>query len=351
MSIKFRFVWVDDRIERAQDFIGGLNGSLRKNPVETDLEVVAVTTTVFDDLSQKASEWILDPPDLIMLDHDFSKVGKRMFALSGSALAHLLRIQLPRTPIVCMSGQKINSDQFNIEDLSEYTYIFDVNEINGEENLERLFSIANDFNLLCFPEKKAVRQALVDVLLPPESDKPSLLSVLPEEFEGTFVHGTSPHRMARWVLNILMRRPGFLCDSLEVATFLGLNEAAFTNKVQQYFGSARYKGPFATDTKPLWWASALTDVLYEVLPQQMALSPSGAGRQFSGIVEEDFSRCGVTNEHTPAPDVVAYTDSTKTERRAVKSSYTIPLSDEASSILGFSTRLRIRNERRGASIG
>jgi hypothetical protein len=250
-----------------------------------------------------------------------------------------------------VSGQQINSDQFNIEDLSEYTYIFDVNQINREENLERLFSIARDFNLLCFPEKKPVRQALIEVLLPPETDKLSLLSVLPEEFEGTFVHGTSPHRMARWVLNILMRRPGFLCDPLEAATFLGLNEVAFAGKVKHHFEPARYKGPFATDTNPLWWASALTDVLYQVLPQQMALSPSGAGRQFAGIVEADFSRCGVTNEHTPAPDVVAFTDPTKSERRAVRSSHTIPLSDEASSILGFSTRLRIRNERRGASVG
>lgn len=351
MTIKFLFIWVDDHVERAQGFIGGLNGSLRKTPIETNLEVVPVTKTLFDDLSQKASDWISNPPDMIMLDHDFSKVTQRMFDIRGSALAHLLRIQLPKTPIVCMSGQKINSDQFNIEDLSEYTYIFDVNQINSEENLERLFSIASDFNLLCFPGKNAVRQALVEVLLPPEADKLSLLSILPEEFEGTFVHGMSPHRMARWVLNIFMRRPGFLCDSLEAATMLGLNEAAFFGKVKHQFEPALYKGPFATETRPLWWASALTDVLYEVLPQHMALSPTSAGRQFAGITEEDFSRCGVTNEHTPAPDVVAYTDATKSERRAVRHGFTIPLSEEASSVLGFSTRLRIRNERRGAAVG
>ena len=66
MTIKCRFVWVDDTVERAQNFIDGLNGSLRKTPVETDLEVVAVTTTVFDDLSQKATEWISNPPDLML---------------------------------------------------------------------------------------------------------------------------------------------------------------------------------------------------------------------------------------------------------------------------------------------
>ena len=351
MKHEYRFIWVDDNVERATGYIGGLNGNLRQTPVETKLEVVAVTKTLFDDLSQKALDWISNPPDMIMLDHDFSKVAQRMFDIRGSALAHLLRIQLPKTPIVCMSGQNVNSEDFNIEDLSEYTYIFDVNQINNEENLERLFSIAEDFKLLCFPGKSAVRQALVEALSPPETDKLSLLSVLPEEFEGTFVHGTSPHRMARWVLNIFMRRPGFLCDTLEAATFLGLKQSAFVDKVKHYFEPARYRGPFATDSHPLWWASAISDVLYEKLPNQTALSPTNAGRQFEGISEDDYSRCGVTNEHTPAPDVVAYTDATKFERRAVRHGFTVPLSEEANAVLGFSTRLRIRKERRGAAVG
>lgn len=348
MTIKFRFVWIDDSPDRASKWTGGLGGSLANTPVETDLEVVEVKESFLADLNQRADEWMTSPPDLIMLDHNFSKVQKRLFGIHGSALAHLLRIQLPNTPIVCVSGQRLDSDDFNTEDISEYTYLFDVNQLQDEANLETLFAIAQDFRLLCFPEKQPVRHALVEVLKAPEADQAALLSILPEEFEGSFVHSTSPHRIARWVLNVLMKRPGFLCDTLEVATLLGLNEAAFLNKIKEQFEPARYKGPFATEARPLWWASSLTDVLYAALPQHVALSPQGAGRSFAGISEADFSRCGVTGEHSPAPDVVAYTDATKSERKAVRHSFAIPLSEEAGSVLGFSTRLRIRNDRRGS---
>lgn len=347
MTIKFQFVWIDDDLERASRFIGGLDGTLCNTPVETKLEVIKVTESLLEDLSKRAEMWMANPPDLIMLDHNFSKVPKRLFELHGSALAHLLRIQLPNTPIVCVSGQDIESDEFNSEDLSEYTYLFDVNAINSEANLERMFAIARDFPLLCFPGKRPVRHLLIDVLQAPVLDRSALLSVVPEEFEGVFVHGTSPHRIARWVLSVLMRRPGFLYDSLEAATFIGLNETAFLSKVKHHFEPASYKGPFATQAHPMWWASALTDALYAALPEHVTLSPQDAGRRFPDIVEEDFSRCGVTNEHTPAPDVVAYVDTTKSSRRAVWHSFTVPLSEEASSVLGFSTRLKIRNDRRG----
>lgn len=351
MTTQYHFVWVDDNIKRASSFVGSLDGELRNTPVETNLEVVEVTSTLFDDLNQLVESWSTTPPDLIMLDHNFSTVPKRLFGIHGSALAHLLRIRLSNTPIVCLSGQSIDSDEFNIEDLSEYTYLFDVNKIHNKKDLERLFSIAEDFKLLCFPEKQPVRNAIVDVLRPPELDKSSLISVLPEEFEGEYVHGVSPHRISRWILNVLMQRQGFLYDSLETATFLGLTERAFVEKVKGRFDSALYKGPFATESSPLWWSSELTNVLYEELPYCANLFPQDAGRKFDNIVEEDFSRCAVTNEHTPAPDVVAYTDATNTERCAVRHGFAVPASDNASSVLGFSTRLKIRNPRRGSGIG
>lgn len=347
MTIKYHFVWIDDNIKRASGFQGAFDGSLRNNPVETKLEVIEVTDRLLDELNQRVDQWIATPPHVILLDHNFSTVPKRLFDIHGSALAHLLRIRLPEVPMVCVSGQSIKSDEFNIEDLSEYTYLFDVNQINSEANLERLFAIAEDFKLICFPTKQPVRKAIVDALNPPEVDRASLLSILPDEFEGAYLHGVSPHRIARWILNVFMKHQGFLYDTLETATLLGVNEKAFREKIKQRFEPARYKGPFATEANPLWWASAITDVLYHELPDQVALLPQDAGRNFDGILEEDFSRCAVTNEHSPAPDVVAYTDATESERRAVRHSFAIEASDNASSLLGFATRLRIRNPRRG----
>ena len=347
MSKKFNFVWIDDTPERARGYEGALGVTLRGEHIDADLEVFAVEDGFMDALNKKAEAWVKVPPSLIMIDHSFTKVQNRVFGIHGSALAHLLRLQLPKIPMVCVSAQNLDTDDFNAEDISEYTYMFDVNKLNNEDKQEILFSIAHDFPRLLFPEKQGVRAPFVESLQAPEADKAALLSVLPEEFEGTFRHSTSPHRLASWVLNVLMRRPGFLSDALEVATMIGLTESAFKEKACKYFESALYKGPFATERAPRWWTSSINDALYDAVPDQVALLPTEAGRHLPDITEDDFSRCAVTGEHSPPPDVVAYTDATESDRRAVRYIHTEPLSDEASSLLGFTTRLKIRNARRG----
>lgn len=347
---QFKFVWIDDSPERANNFVGGLGVTLRDAPVDADLEVFGITDGFINDVGARAREWAQDPPALIMIDHSFTKVQNRAFGIHGSALAHLLRLQLPRVPMVCVSAQNLNTDDFSAEDISEYTYMFDVTRLHDEASLETLFAIAKDFPLLLFADKQGARAPLVNVLLAPPSDRAALLSVLPEEFEGTFRHSTSPHRLARWILNVLMTRPGFLCDSLEAATMLGLQESAFIDKAARHFDTARYKGPFATDRRPLWWVSALPDALYDALPEHVALLPIEAGRRLPEITKDDYSRCAISDEHSPPPDVVAFTDATENERRAVRHVHTEPLSEEASSLLGFSTRLKIRNVRRGGEV-
>jgi|GEM_PF-3442858 len=347
MKNKYDFVWIEDDAKRASSFKNALKGSLRNVSVDAEVEIIEVTKTLLDELDDRANKWQKKSPDLILLDHNFTNIPKLLFNVHGSTIAHLLRLQLSKIPIVCVTAQSIDSNAFNVEDLSEYTYLFKVGEITSEANLELLFAIAEDFKQLSFYKKRQMRTALVDILNPPEWDRTTLLSVLPEEFEETSVHGTTPHRIARWILNILMKRQGFLCDALEAATFIGLTEKAFIEKVQELFEAALYTGPFATKSRPMWWASALTNVLYEKLPHCVNLMPQYAGRQFDGIVEDDYSRCIVTGNHTPAPDVVAYRDATRSARCSVQSCYTIPEPTSANSLLGFSTRLMIRKNRKG----
>jgi CheY-like chemotaxis protein len=349
MTNKLKFVWIDDTPDRADKWKESFSTLRSGTHVEADVEVIALTQNFLIVLEQRATEvWDKNPPDLIILDHNLQKVTNRPFGMHGSALAHLIRNQLDGTPIVCVSAQKINSDDFNSEDISEYTYIFDIEKLNSESNMELIFSIAQDFKKICYNKKSPIRYQLLDTLAVPASDRSSLLSVLPEEFESQFLHGTSPHRIARWILNVLMHRPGYLVDALEAATLLGIKEESFTEKVAVNFDAARYRGPFATDSHPLWWASLLMDVLYQKLPHCDALASQEAGRCFPGVTEQDFSVCGFTGQHTPPPDVVAHVDATPGSNRiAVRHGFTVPFSDEAGSILGFSTKLRIRNERKG----
>jgi hypothetical protein len=345
MTIQQRFVWIDDRVERAEPFRSAFAGSLRNEDAKASLEIVQVNVGVLDALNTRSEQWKQEKPDLFLIDHDFSTAANRPFDLRGSVLAQLLRNQLPFVPMVCVTGQKLNSNKFTTEDLSAYTYLFNLAEITNEDEMEKLFAIAKDFQSICFPETKVSREEIIRVLAPPEVDKPVLQNVLPGEFESEYVHGASPHRIARWILNVLMEKPGFLSDSLDVATYLGLTERAFLEKVKPRFEAARYRGPFWTEAQPRWWTSLIGDVLYGALPETVSIPPREAGRKFEGIVEDDFSRCAYTGDHTPAPDVVAYTDSTKFERKAVRHRFTEPISADASSVLGFSTVLKIRKDR------
>lgn len=341
-STIFKAVWIDDMLERITPWKGGLTGTLRGKDVAIDIDAFEVTSKLIEEISERLAHWVSSPPDLIIIDQQFTKAGKLPFDLHGSGLAHLLRLQLPFTPIVCVSAQKLNSDDFNMEDLSEYTYLFALGSLPELSQQERLFSIAQDFRRLCFGPKTPVRAHVVQALLSPASDREALLSVLPDEFESEYVHGTTPHRISRWILNVLMARPGFLWDSLNAATFIGLTEQGFL-KCSDHFESALYSGPFATQTQPLWWASAITDALYQAVPDFGHLPPSQAGRRLPSITEADYSRCQVSGE---TPDVVAYADTSMEVRFPICRRFATQLSDAESAVPGFPPRLKLANLRR-----
>lgn len=63
---------------------------------------------------------------------------------------------------------------------------------------------------------------------------------MPGEFQ-TERHATTEHRMARWVYNVLLRRPGFMYDRLHTATLLGLSELGFS-KVETKFEGRNIEG-------------------------------------------------------------------------------------------------------------
>jgi hypothetical protein len=345
VTTNIEIVWIDDDLGRVQnaDWRRILEDGVETLDMSGHLDTILVQENVLDSLDEWADRVQAAPPALVMLDQNLSRVQRRRFDIKGSSLAHLLRLRLPRTPIVCVTAEQIESHYFDYEDLSEYTQVFSFNRLSDPEQLESLFVVAHDYPRICFAEGTAVRRALVDALGPPELDREALFAILPEEFEGRPVHGTTPHRIARWVINILMRRPGFLADSLEVATHLGLTEAAFLTKAAHLFDAARYSGPFAAPSRPRWWASALNDVLYECLPDQVGLSPQQAGRGLPKIEAADFSACFVSGDINPPPDVVAFGDDHGNERKAVRRQFTKPFAPD--SVLGFAPRLRIHDDR------
>ncbi|MBS1174041.1 MAG: hypothetical protein H6R05_172 [Burkholderiaceae bacterium] len=341
-EIKMKIVWIDDDQQRFKVWEHGLGSILRGTNIEGDVETFQVKDDLLKNIELKINDW-KDKVNLFIIDHTFTQAESLPFALRGSVLAHLLRNALPNIPIVCVSGQKMNSNKFNMEDISEYTYLFPIDELGDPKNQERLFSIAKDFNQLIFSDSTSIRNSLVELLAPPESVKRILYNILPEEFESEIIHGTTPHRIAHWVLNVLMEKPGFLLDRLAAATYVGLKEVAFESH-KDIFSSALYKGPFHTDSHPYWWVSSLTDELYRALPNEYVnLVPQQAGRYLEGVSEEDYSVCFITQKHTPAPDSVAYSDATMSSRHAVQCQYTSPLNDEEGITPGFAARLKMNS--------
>lgn len=314
------------------------NAGARREGFEEDPGFTVELDTPEGDVAMEANA--ADPPDLFMIDHDLQQaIRQGGLQLKGSSLAHLLRLNLPNTPIVCVSNQSMNSRDFDWEQLSEYTHVFPLSQLNHPEHIE-LFAIALDYPKICFGASDNVRREIVNALAPPEADREALFAVLPEEFEAHVEHQTTPHRIARWILNVFMDRPGFLLDALGAATLVGLKVEAFLRIAPPLFAEAEYRGPFATAARKLWWASQLGETLYARLPQEASLPPQLAGRKLPDVTPQDYSICGATGESLPPPDVVAYLDEQKRERVAMRSERTEPIG--ADSVLGFAPRLKLR---------
>jgi hypothetical protein len=336
-----RFVWIDDHPSRIDKWKPVFEAGPEHKEMSAQIEAFPIQ----EDLLPALQSWVIEnadhPPSLFIVDHNLQQAVKRGgLNLKGSSLAHLLRLNFPRIPIVCVTGQEINSNSFDWEDLSEYTQVFPFAELNIAKHLELIFAIASDYKKICLEHSRHVRRDIVEVLSPPEPDKESLFAILPEEFESNVVHETTPHRIARWILNVFMERPGYLLDGLGAATFVGLTQQSFERIATERFPSAAYKGPFATSARTLWWASALSADLYSNLPAAADLPPQLAGRRLPGVKAEDFSICTFTGRSDPPPDAVAYLDDQLRDRAPMSAEYTEPVGPDTA--LGFAPRLRMR---------
>ncbi|MHB8878128.1 MAG: hypothetical protein ACYC8T_30905 [Myxococcaceae bacterium] len=204
--------------------------------------------------------------------------------------------------------------------------------------MEEVFAIARDFRKI----RVAVdaRSAIVSAVKAPLADRKSLRHILPSEFGKQF-YQTTNHRVARWIFNVFMRRPGFLYNKLRAATLLGLSESGL-EKVVVRFEKARYRGLFHTSTQPLWWVSDLQRLLYQMTPGGPS-NPQLAGRSLSGLAKSDFSRCYVGSAGD-VPDTVARVDSTTAKEVPVCSRFTTPVQDEGAGWPGFETTMLLSKD-------
>jgi hypothetical protein len=331
---RLRFVWIDDQTSRIESYRAVIETGVPS--LRASIDVIEVNAGILKKLEKWCAENKNKPPDLLIIDHIFNQT--LPFGLKGSSVAHLLRSDFPRVPMVCVTAMFDQPDSFDQEDISEYTALFLFQHL--ENYVEDLYAIARDFRKLHTPDAK-VRERLVTAVKAPKRDQEDLLRVLPEEFQKE-KHSTTEHRMARWIFNVLLRRPGFLYDKLHAATLLGLTEAGFT-KVENLFQKARYKGVFSTESNPRWWVSALRKTLFDIAGDDAPDLPQHAGRTLHSITPDDHSVCYVSRKSEPPPDAVVSADMTASAKlRVVRRQYSDQNPNDLGITAGFETRLVLK---------
>ena len=305
------------------------------------IDLIEVKSNALDVLHKWSTENKKSAPDLFVIDHIFNPA--LPFGLKGSSVAHLLRSEFPRVPMVCVTAMFDRANSFDQEDISEYTALFLY--LHLEDHIEDLYAIAKDFRKL-HPQNVMLREHIVACLKAPRRDKDDLLRLLPEEFEGEIKHATTNHRVARWIFNVLLQRPGFVYDRLHAATLLGLTEAGF-KKVESRFENARYKGVFATSRNPRWWTSAFRKRLYDLAGENARDVPQYAGRTLKSITPDDYSVCYVSKKVDPPPDAVVVADvSSNPKQRVVCRQYSERHPSDPGTAPGFETRLILKRTSR-----
>jgi hypothetical protein len=329
---KLRFVWIDDQPNKVNVFRRPIEIGVNQPKRTASLELIEVKNELLDTLKDWTASNEGRPPDLFIIDHVFNAA--LPFKLNGSSVAHLLRNTFPATPMVCVTAKYDSAKSFDQEDLSEYTALFAYSQLN--QSLDALFTIARDFPKLSRPASN-VKRHLVASLRAPKRDWEELLLLLPEEFQNP-KHAATQHRMARWIYNVLLPRPGFLYDRLHVATLLGLKTNGFA-KVESRFAKALYRGVFAMKKDPRWWVSEVYRLLFSGTGESGPSVPQIAGRALPGIERDDFSVCYVSRSSDPPPDIVAMADATRTaEPRVVRREFAKQHPNDPGTAPGFETR-------------
>lgn len=326
---KFNFLWIDDDEGKVDPYTKVIEHRLAGFPDGSTLEKLIVKNDLLDMLNQRTKGLA---PDLIIIDQVFTRI-RLPLKLKGSTVAHLLRANWPKVPMVCVTAEKNKFDQ---EDISEYTAVFEYSKLDS--HIEEIYAIARDFTKISITGKK-VRDNLAKLVGVPATEKSLFLRVLPAEID-VGGHPTTQHRIARWIFNTFMVKPGFLYNKLRAATYLGLKESGL-DKVSVALEPARYRGPFSANSKPLWWVSELEKVILQITPADGPDTTQLMGRALTGITEQDYSSCYVGENANDVPDVVARLTGSNDEK-AVCARHTQNDPNDKSINPGFESLLVIR---------
>lgn len=302
MKTSNRIVWIDD------------NPTRERTAEELGTQFINARGARLEDLIEKLLKG--KQPRLVILDHILDKTaGTNPLFKRGSTFAEAIKEQWPSCPVIGVTSVSKIED---IDQRTRLTYDELLPFHNFGEYIDLIRSVAKGFALIGRQIPSNARKA-VDLLKPPDSELDRLIAALPHDLKEPFLDASTASRLYRWVHH-LMARAGFLYDKLWASTLVGLNEQGF-EKVEEQFVDGKYKGVFATQDRPRWWSSRLTEILYKKCEPQPGELSWNVGRRLPSIKKVDFSRCYRCNDEFP--ETVAYLDAESDEARAMHLSCTV----------------------------
>jgi len=323
---KFNFIWIDDDPERKSN-AGSIEANLEIHVDFVDIkgmDVKEVIEIIHHRFRRKE-------PDLVLMDHKLDKLQGDHLS-TGSSVAELIREIWPACPIVAVTAVDINRD-IDLKKRSAYEDVFSIHEISNR--YATLISISEGYSRLKMNPPQSVGNLLM-LLQVPEDDKERLESVVPADLRVDFGDKSLFPRISQWVRHVLIRKPGFLYDSLWTATLLGIKIEAL-EKTEDIFAKAEYRGIFCDKMNRRWWPSQVKNILYKKFPQEKYLPPWELGNKLEKVKSKDISSCYACGE--PYPETVAFVDDSRSERKPMHLKCTI--SDPKSQKMLFFEEIRV----------
>ena len=310
--------WIDDTHDDGKPPKEPAKKRLEKG-LNVRLEVVAVKDRKeFDQLLPKI---IGEKTCGVMMDYQLTEVGERGQMAYGNTWAAEVRAAHPSVPVIGISHER-ERDIPSLR-LESFLAFFPRDQLLGpdppfEDVSALLKGYREAYQKFHGQPNTGVERRMHDLIKPPEPVADLVKTSIPPSIRDR-CDAETPHVVGRWLWHEFQGRPGFLFDGLELATYLGLNREGL-QKVCSRFRAARYRGAFASDSRPRWWVAEIRGIFEHIIREQVSGPLSSAREKLLKAVKigkTEFPRllsCAHGRKHSDEiPDCVAYRDDQREE--------------------------------------
>jgi hypothetical protein len=324
LNMSGEIYWIDDKTGKVPE--GAIKDRIEAVCGATIRDFKATQGTLDEILTRLSKE---DAPKLIVLDYWLSSLPNDKDAGTrteyGSTWAAELRADYPQLPIVGVSNESIKDVPDNRK--SQFLRLLDHDQVFDGKHDCNLRALIDGFPEVfgmwssvakaqpdppALPSRMSVPEArIVELFKSDPGSQSDLLAILPEFSKQPWDEET-PHEFSRWIIDSFMGRPGFLYDSLEVATLLGLSEKGF-DSVRGKFDEALYVGIYSSNDLPRWWVDRVRPIFLRILEADISGPMRLNGKlllESLGLKAEPelLSLAHPGDDRDAVPDVVAFAD-------------------------------------------